>query len=171
MLTFISNAILKSGKQIFGVGWKPSKFNVPGWNERAKELNARYREAVSHWNIAGRTRSGPLAELKCRARAAFRHEMKFLRENEDQLRSQSMLSKLQMGECSDFWKEIKALKPKKKSLPLTVGGTSGESNIANLWKDHFSAIANSVGFTDNRDQVMNALRLSQPIMMLLMYMS
>ena len=32
-----------------------------------------------------------------------------------------------------------------------------ESNIASLWKDHFSAIANSVGSTDNRDQVMNAL--------------
>ena len=54
--------------------------------------------------------------------------------------------------------EIKALKPKNESLPLTVGGTSGESNIANLWKDHFSAIANSVGSTDNRDQVMNAVR-------------
>ena len=38
-----------------------------------------------------------------------------------------------------------------------MGGTSGESNIANLWKDHFSVIANSVGSTDNRDQVMNAL--------------
>ena len=32
-----------------------------------------------------------------------------------------------------------------------------ESNIANLWKDHFSAIANSIGSTDNRDQAMNAL--------------
>ena len=136
---------------------KPSKFDVPGWNERAKELNARYSEAVTHWNIAGRPRSGPLAELKCMARAAFRHEMKFLRENEDQLLSQSMLSKLRRGECNDFWREIKVLNPKKKSLPLTVGGTSGESNIANLWKDHFSAIANSVGSTDNRDQAMNAL--------------
>ena len=38
-----------------------------------------------------------------------------------------------------------------------MGGTSGESNIANLWKDHFSAIANSVGSTDNRDHVMNIL--------------
>ena len=38
-----------------------------------------------------------------------------------------------------------------------MGGTSGESNIANRWKDHFSAIANSVGSTDNRDQVMNVL--------------
>ena len=48
--------------------------------------------------------SGPLAELKSRAQAAFRHEMKYLRENEDQLRSQSMLSKFQRGECNDFWK-------------------------------------------------------------------
>ena len=39
-----------------------------------------------------------------------------------------------------------------------MGGSSGESNIANLWKDHFSAIANSVGTTDNQYQVMNALR-------------
>ena len=87
------NDRVKSRNDIFGMH-KPSKFNVPGWNERAKELNARYMEAVRHWNIAGHHRSSPLAELKCRARAAFRHEMKFLRENEDQLRSQSMLSKL-----------------------------------------------------------------------------
>ena len=71
------NAILKSGKQIFGMRI-PSKINVPGWNERrAKESNARYTEAVSHWNIAGRDRSGPLAKLKCMARAAFRMKLNF----------------------------------------------------------------------------------------------
>ena len=64
---------------------KPSKFNVPGWNEQAKELNVRYREAVCHWNIAGRPRSGPLAELKCRARAAYRHEMKFFGDKEGRI--------------------------------------------------------------------------------------
>ena len=74
----------------------------------------------SHWNIAWRPRSGPLAEVKCQARAAFRHEIKFLRENEDQLRSQSMLSKLQRGECNDFWKEIKALN--KEGIPATNSG-------------------------------------------------
>ena len=39
LLTFMSNAILNySGKQLFGMR-KPPKFNVPRWNERAKELN------------------------------------------------------------------------------------------------------------------------------------
>ena len=59
LLTFKSNAILKSGKEIFGMR-KPSKFNLPGWNEKAKELNARYMEAVRHWNIAELLRSGHL---------------------------------------------------------------------------------------------------------------
>ena len=56
--------------------------------------------------------------------------MKFLRDNEDQLRSQSTLLKLRRGECNDFGKEIKTFNAKKESLPLTVGATSGESNIA-----------------------------------------
>ena len=47
LLTFMANTILKSSQQTFGMR-KSSKFNVPGWNERAKELNARYMEAVSH---------------------------------------------------------------------------------------------------------------------------
>ena len=77
---------------------------------------------MSHWL----PRSASLAELKCWARAAFKHEIKILRENEDQLRSQSMLSKLLRGECNDFLNEIQALNAKKKSLPLTVQGTLTE---------------------------------------------
>ena len=50
--TFMSNSILQSGKQMFGM-WKPWRFNVPGRNEQANEFNARYIKAVSHWNIAG----------------------------------------------------------------------------------------------------------------------
>ena len=107
---------------------KPSKFNVPGWNERATELNARYREAVSHWNISGSPRSGPLAELKCMARTAFRHEMIFLRDNENQLHAQSMLSKRQMEECNDFWKEIKALNLRRN--PCTNSGK-------NFWGEQY----------------------------------
>ena len=55
--------------------WDAETFTIcaAGWNERAKELNVRYRETVGHWNIAGRLRNGPLAGLRCRAQAAFRH--------------------------------------------------------------------------------------------------
>ena len=59
LLTFMSNAILRVARIYLGT--ETFKFNVPGRNEQAKQLNARYREAVSHWNIAGRPISGPLA--------------------------------------------------------------------------------------------------------------
>ena len=64
---------------------------------------------------------------------------------------------VQMGECNDLLKEIKALNPTKESMLLTVRGTSGGSNIANLWKYNFSVISNSVDSTDNQDHFMNAL--------------
>ena len=51
-----------------------------------------------------------------------------------------MLSKLQRGECNYFWKKIKELNPKMEFLPLTVGGTSWESNIANLWNTHMQVV-------------------------------
>ena len=60
------------------------------------------------------------------------YEMKYLKENDDKLRSQLILSKLQSGECNSFCKEIKPFNPKKESWGLTVGKTSGESNIANI---------------------------------------
>ena len=126
--------------------------------QRSWMLNTGKQWATGILLGASEVATGQLAELKCWARAGFRYKMKYLRGmiNEDQLGSQSMLSKLQRGECNEFWIEIKALYPKKELLPLTVGGISFEINIASLWKD-FSAIANSVGFTDHRDQVINAL--------------
>ena len=99
-----------SGKQIFEIR-KPSKFNVPGWSERAKELNA-------------------LAERLDYCLTSYRYGrftwitemiMKFLSENEDRLRSPSMLTKLQRREWLWFWKEIKALSPKTESRsPLVL---------------------------------------------------
>ena len=141
LLTFMSNTILKSGRKYLGCGNQP---------------NSMYQGRMSEQRSLMLDMGRPYRELKCRERAAFRHEMKFLRENVDQLHSLSIL-KLQRGECNDFWKAIKALNPKNKSMPLTVRGTSGDSNIASLFKYQFRAIENSVVCIDNCDQVMNAL--------------
>ena len=88
---------------------------------------------MSHWNIAGRlevvhSQSWNVAhELPSGMKRFFFERMRI---NFD---LQSMLSTLQREELNDFWKEIKALNHQRESLPLTVGGTSGEGNIANLY--------------------------------------
>ena len=79
--------------------------------------------------------------------------MKFLRENEDQLRSQSMLSKLERGECNDFGKEIKAL------LATNSGRHFwGKQYCEPMARSFQITIANFDHSTGNRDQAMNALR-------------
>ena len=99
-----TNAILKSSKEIFGMR-KPSKLNVSGWIERERSwMIDTCREAVSHWNITGRSIS--------KARAAFRHEMKFFEREWESTSFSINAVKLQRSECNDFWKEIKAIIPK-----------------------------------------------------------
>lgn len=148
--------ILIAGRRVFGMR-KPSKFNVPGWNERAKELNYAVRDAVFQWNVAGKPRGGQLAVVMRIAKSRFRRELAFLRENEQQLRAQALLTKLREGKCKDFWKEIRALNPKKDSLPLTVAGVTGVDNIARVWGEHFRDIANSVATDENREWVQGAI--------------
>ena len=53
---------------------------------------------------------------------------------------------------------MKALNPKKESGTKSLRNFWGDQyRKPTVWKDNFSATANSVGSTDNRDQVMNAL--------------
>ena len=153
----ISECILKAGRNVFGYK-ATSQFNVPGWNDRAKQLNADVRSLVLQWNIEGRPRGGQLVFNMKAAKARFRREMRFLRQNEEQLRSQALLRNLQSGHSQDFWKGIRAMKPKSNTLPLTVDGVTGEENIANLWAQHFESIANSVITDDNRQSVNDALQ-------------
>jgi hypothetical protein len=152
----MKQSILIAGRRVFGTR-KPSKYNIPGWNERAKELNHAVRDAVFQWNIAGRPRDGQLAVAMRIAKSRFRRELAFLRQNDQQLRAQALLAKLREGKCKDFWKEIRSLNPKKDSLPLSVAGVTGEANIANVWGDHFREISNSVGTEVNREWVQIAL--------------
>ena len=126
-----------------------NEFNVPGWNDRAKELHQLVRQATFFWEAAGRPRGGHLAVRMRATKAKFRREMRFLRNNEENLRSQALLRKLQNGECRNLWKEIRSVNPCKDSLPLSVDNVSGEENIANLWRAGFRVIANSVNINAN----------------------
>lgn len=139
----LCQCILRCGKQAFGVK-KNKNFNVPGWNDRARDLNRAVRQAVFDWNVAGRPRGGHLAVTMRIAKSRFRREMRFLKKNEEQLRSRALLQKLQSGSSTHFWKEVRKLTPRTASLPLTVAGVTGEQNIANLWGNHFRSIANCV---------------------------
>ena len=47
------------------------------WKEEQQTRKVQRTRTLFVSDIAGHPRSGPITELTCRARAAFRHEMKF----------------------------------------------------------------------------------------------
>ena len=76
----MSNALLQSGKQIFGMR-KPSKFNVPVGSVEWASLWCWMLDTGRQWatGILRAPQKWSTWRAKCRARAAFRHEMKLLR--------------------------------------------------------------------------------------------
>ena len=75
--------------------------------------------------------------------------------NEKELRAKSLADKLVKNPHSmaDFWKEVRKLNGSP-PLALSVNGVSGEINIANMWKEHFSDIMNSVKNSDYKESVL-----------------
>ena len=47
----------------------------------------------------------------------------------------------------EFWKEVKHMNASNTPLPTCIYGISGAGNIAQMWRDHYSDIFNSVNQT------------------------
>ena len=73
-----------------------------------------------------------------------RYSIRYIKSNEQMLRKESLAKKLSDHDYNSFWKEIKLMNNCKTPLPTTIDGISGEANIAELWKKHFSSLLNSV---------------------------
>lgn len=60
------------------------------------------------------------------------------------MRSDSLARKLQNNNVNDFWKEIKAIKNCKTSLPSNIDGESGSDKISQIWQEQYYALFNCV---------------------------
>ena len=64
-------------------------------------------------------------------------------------------------QCHDenrFWKEITIRNRSKSTLSNCIDGATGESNIANQWKDHYSSLLNSSSNTADKDDVCKSFK-------------
>ena len=75
-------------------------------------------------------------------KAKFKYSMRFLKQHENSLRSESLARKMMNHRPDTFWKEIKMLNNTKTSLPSSIDGVSGSEDIAEMWKKHFENLFN-----------------------------
>ena len=93
------------------------------------------------WLLGGR--SGPVFRAMSSARARFKYALRQCRLDEQMISSGKLAYHMQCHDENRFWKEITIRNRSKSTLSNCIDGATGESNIANQWKDHYSSLLNS----------------------------
>ena len=78
-------------------------------------------------------------------RKKFKLSLRHCRRLKEQHKSDALATVLQSSSLrTAFWKKVRAVYRKdNNSIPLSVGNATGQSDIANMWKSHYSGLLNS----------------------------
>ena len=72
--------------------------------------------------------------------------------------SNRLANYMQCHDVNNFWKTINIRNKSKATLSNCIAGTSGETNIANMWKDHYSLLFNSSSNITDKDDVCTSFK-------------
>lgn len=86
----------------------------------------------------------PCLKIKKYTNARFKHALRFIKRNENTMRSDSLARKLQRNNVNDFWKEVKAIHNCKTSLPSNIDGVRGAEEVLQLWRKRYYELLNCV---------------------------
>ena len=141
-------------KQVGGT----SRKSVPGWNDFVEDNHVLLNDLYALWSYVGKPKQGYIFDQMRLARSRFKYSLRYCLRNEKELRAKSLADKLVRTPCSlaAFWKEVRRLNCSPPLAP-SVDGVTGEANIANMWKGHFSEILNSVGNRRCKESVVHKL--------------
>ena len=135
---------------------------VPGWNDYVKDKHEYAREMFVKWLNCGKPHYGPEYELMRRARANFKLALRYCKRNIETMRADAYASNLSDKEFDKFWKSVnKASNSKSTAFATTVGGHTGERDIAEMWHDHFQTLYNSLDTTDDKKVFYEELQRQQ----------
>jgi exonuclease III len=134
------------------------KHQVPGWNEWVKEHHSRAREAFLVWRSGGSPRAGVLFDVMKRTRALFKLALRQCRVDKDKCVSDSLAEKLLRSNNKSFWKEVHAISNSNvKVQATTIDGTTGDDEITESWRQHYSTLLNSLKDTTKKESVVKNL--------------
>ena len=117
---------------------------VPGFNEFLKELRTAARTDYIAWKHAARPRSGLICSNMKRSRLKFKYALRQCKQNDDAIMANEHAKSLMNKDMNSFWSGIHTSNNSRLPLATTVNQCTGESNIAEMWKDYYTSILNSV---------------------------
>jgi len=136
---------------------RSSPYSVPGWNAVVKEAHQAARDAFLLWRQLGRPRHGAVWNIMRKTRAKFKLLLRQCRRSEAQSRADALAMHLHQGGCKSFWNALRSQNRSKPNLPNTVDGYTGATDIANMWRNYYSSLFNSVNSANHKPSVMHAM--------------
>lgn len=130
---------------------------VPGWNEYVKQYHDIAKEKYIIWCQSGKPREGVIAENMRDARRVFKKKLKDTKAREDQIKADKMAQQLAEKQYKQFWTTVS--KSNIHNIPRSdsIEDVKGASNIADLWREHYCNIFNSVDNNRYKLSVENTL--------------
>ena len=116
---------------------------VAGWNELCREAHTDARENFICWLDAGKPKHGFEFEAMRRSRAIFKSSLRQCYKDKDRIKIDAIAKHFLTKETKAFWKEIRKVNNSRVPISDTICGITGESQIAQKWKDHFKSLLNS----------------------------
>ena len=75
------------------------------------------------------------------SKSCFKYALRVVKKSEEAIRADAMASNLLNNDYDSFWTDVKKLNSSNAIISNLIDGTSGESNITNLWNKHFCYIS------------------------------
>ena len=123
----------------------PSHKQIAGWNEICTELHSSARDAFLLWVNCGKPRHGHVLHMVQSSRARFKQALRQCKAEQSKHVSDSLASKMLHQDSKSFWKLVKRINHQDQETPLaeSIEGRSGQEEVTELWRKHFSSLLNS----------------------------
>ena len=79
-----------------------------------------------------------------RSRLTFKYALRQCKKDKDAIQSDQYAKSLLDKDMVSFWKNINKSNTTRVPLATTIDGVTGDSEIAEMWQDHYKTILNSV---------------------------
>ena len=116
----------------------------PGWNEFVRP--AREKSLFWHniWTNAGRPKTGILADIMRRTRAAYHYAIRRIKREEANIVKERFAATITSDQNRDFWTEVRKIANKTAGTSATVDGISEPDRIAELFANKYQSLYSSV---------------------------
>ena len=138
---------------------KNSSFRpIAGWNEYVKEHYSIAQDALWWWKFHNKPINGAIYHNMRSSKSRLKYALRAVKRSEEAIRADAMASNLLYNDYGSFWTDVKKLNSSNAIISNLIDGTSGESNITNLWKKHFCNILNAnTCDSDLKNEIMTKL--------------